>query len=185
MDSTFVILGICFFFTLLYAKLYKPKQTEYSPIQEKYPQPLMPSTDHSVTEIPVVQTLQWDTPKQAYHATRVTCDEMGLSVGEKNIICACIYQESQFNNEAVGRNRNSKGEVTSTDWGLVQINDYFNIGTGKPFPTVKYVLDNPEACVRWMIAQYRAGHLYLWSSYKFGAYKKWLEPNSPMWGLSA
>jgi hypothetical protein len=36
-------------------------------------------------------------------------------------------------------------------------NDYYNIGTGKPFPSVSYVLNYPEACVR-RICQYYKQH---------------------------
>jgi hypothetical protein len=125
----------------------------------------------------------FDTQKHAYHSVRVLCDEAGLSVDEKNLICACIYQESQFLNCAKGQNRNKQGQVTSTDYGICQINDYWNIGKGKPFPSVQYVVDNPQKCVEWMIKMYQQGLLKLWCSYTGGGYKQWLKTNSPMWRL--
>lgn len=147
----------------------------------------VPSTDHSITEIPIVpeapelpveEVLSFLTPKEAFHATRVLCDKAGLTFYEKNVICACIYQESQFKNEAVGKNS------TSTDWGIVQVNDYWHIGKGRTFPSKAYVLDNPDKMVQWMIDMYKIGHLKLWVSYTSGAYKKWLVDNSAMWKLS-
>ena len=136
-----------------------------------------------VIEPPVAPSkLLWDTPKQAYHSVRVICDEMGLVLIEKNTLCACIYQESRFLNTAVGKNKNS------TDWGIVQVNDTkgWHIGTGLQFPSVQYVLENPEKCVRWMIRTYKStGTLTPWASYTSGAYKQWLLPASPMWKLKS
>lgn len=119
---------------------------------------------------------KWDTPEGARHSVRVICDEEGLSVKDKNIITACIQQESQFDNGAVGINRNKKGVVLSTDWGIVQVNDTkgWHIGPGLRFPSVQYVIDNPEECVRWMVQMHKQGRLNLWSSFKSGAYKKYL-----------
>lgn len=136
--------------------------------------PITNSTESTPVEPP---TLLWDTPQHAFHSVRVICDEMRLSYDEKNLICACIYQESEFKNWAIGRNG------TSTDWGLTQINDYWHIGKNKTFPSIEYVVNNPEACVCWMIKMYKAGQLKLWVSYSSGAYKKWLSTDSKMWKL--
>lgn len=133
---------------------------------------------------PDVLVEDWTQPSNAYHNVRVLCDLAGLTVQEKNIICACIYQESQFENTAMCRNRNSGGVVTSTDWGICQINDYFHIGEKKDFPSVQYVLANPETVVNWMIQQYREGNLDMWVSYTSGAYLYWLQSYSPMWKLA-
>lgn len=135
---------------------------------------LVPKPENS----PVAETLLWNTPQHAFHSTRVVCDEIGLSYPQKNILCACVFQESRFSNKAVGKNAHS------TDWGIVQINDHFNIGVGKPFPSVEYVLEHPEECVRWMARIYKnTGALQPWSSFTSGAYTQWLVPTSPMWGL--
>lgn len=165
----------------------------------------VPSTDHTITEVPitpseppktvptspvlppVVETLVFDTPKQAYHSTRVICDEIGLTLEQKNTLCACVYQESGFlTNPKPNQNIDKKtGKVWSTDYGIVQINDYWHIGKGKSFPSVQYVLDNPEKCIRWMAGIYKnTGNLNPWSSYASGAYKKHLSPGSKMWTLS-
>lgn len=153
-------------------------QTPAAPKQPVQPVTPPESTLPPPNPVPPPQGLLWATPRQAWHSVRVLCDELGLGYQEKNLICACIFQESRFSNKAVGKNPGS------TDWGIVQVNDYYNIGAGKAFSSVGYVLIHPETCVRWMISMYRAGKLNLWSSYKTGAYKQWLRPNSPMWALS-
>jgi Transglycosylase SLT domain len=120
---------------------------------------------------------QWDTTLHARHSTRVICDEEGLTWDEKNIITACIMQESQFNPRAIGR-INSDG---TQDFGLCQYNNGMNrhgvpywIGKGAAFESVDEVLDDPEKNVRIMIATMKAGHIGWWASYSTGAYRKWL-----------
>lgn len=116
----------------------------------------------------------WDDFLTSRHSVRVICDEEGLTLDSKNIICACIQQESNFNNKTVNRNKNSKGDITSSDWGICQINDYYQIGVGKPFSSVDEVTANPDKAVRFMITMMKAGKLHLWVSYSSGAYKKYL-----------
>jgi len=153
----------------------------------------MPSTDNTVTEVPITspapqnatqdETLLWDTPQHAYHATRVTCDNLGLSVAEKNLICACIFQESRFDNNAKCFNRDKGGKIWSTDWGICQINDWFHVGPHKEFPSTNYIVNNPDKAVEWMIDMYKKGQLKQWVSYSSGAYRTWLDPSSSMWLL--
>jgi hypothetical protein len=132
----------------------------------------------------------WDTAKHAFHNTRVIADQCGLSLEQKDILCQCIYQESTFlNYRAPGvpttcHNKDKNGVVWSTDWGICQVNDWFHIGTGKDFPSVDYVMANPDVVVRWMaMILKRTGALQPWSSYASGAYKKWAVPSSPLWVL--
>lgn len=152
------------------------------------PEPVLPTT---------APILTWGTQKEAYHSTRVVCDEMGLPLQKtvlvngrwyfpKDIICACIYQESRFLNTAVGKNKDKNGNLLSTDWGLVQVNDTpgWHIGPGLRYSSVQDVLDNPERGVRWMVNEYkRTGKLAPWTSYTSRAYEKHLVPTSPMWAL--
>lgn len=122
----------------------------------------------------------FSTPKAAWHSVRVICDRYQLTLGQKDIVCACIYQESRFQNTAVGKNK------SSTDWGIVQVNDTpgWHIGPGLQFPSVQYVIDNPEKAVKWMVSVISSsGELQPWASYTSGVYKRWLVPNSPMWAL--
>lgn len=132
----------------------------------------------------------WDTPKHNYHNVRVLCDKAGLSLTEKNLLCSVVYQESEFYNyypsgkPVENLNLNKDGSLSSTDWGLLEINDFFHIGVGKDFPSVDFVLKNPEKVVLWFIGMYRHGNLYQWSSYKLGLNRQWLSPSSPMWKLA-
>lgn len=142
-----------------------------------------------MTEIPAIDPIDtlnpdWTLPKDAYHNVRVLCDLAGLTFEEKNLICACIFQESRFNNAAICRNKNALGVVTSSDWGLVQVNDHYHIGPKLDFPSVEYVLANPDVAVNWMIAMYKHNLLSMWVSYSSGAYRQWLATSSPMWALS-
>lgn len=131
--------------------------------------------------------LSYDTPKQAWHAVRVTCDSAGMTLAEKNELCACIYQESGFHKDAVGK-MNSNGTI---DYGICQFNNGKNksgdalwIGPGAAFSSIQEVLGNPQKCVDVMVSEFKAGHKNYWASYSTGAYKKWLDPNSPMWILA-
>lgn len=150
-------------------------------------EPLPEAANASVSPVlpptAALSPLEFSTPKNAFHSVRVICDEQGLTLDEKNLICACIYQESEFWNTAKCKNKNKAGVVTSTDWGICQVNDYFHIGKGKDFESVQFILNNPDRVVKWMINQYKAGNLGMWVSYSSGAYKRWLSPSSPMWGL--
>lgn len=119
--------------------------------------------------------LAWNSSIDANkHNVRVLCDLAGLTYADKQIVCACVEIESNFQshylsgpniNEPVKHQNIVNGKVASTDWGIVQINDYWNIGPGKPFSSVQYVLANPQACVNFMIQMYKAGQIRLWSSY--------------------
>ena len=136
----------------------------------------------------IMENLLWFNQKQSYHSVRVLCDQAGLNVNEKNIICACIYQESEFWNykpdgTPVKHQNIVKGKVASTDWGIVQCNDFYHIGKGKEFSTVQYVMEHPTEMVKWIISMYKAGCLKQWCSYSSGAYIQWLKTDSPMWNL--
>lgn len=139
----------------------------------------------AVSVPPQAPVLDWQTQKGAYHAVRVTCDNLDLSLGAKNLICACIFQESRFLNSAKNENKNEAGQIMSTDWGICQVNDWYHIGPGKDFASVEYVLANPDKVVEWMISMYQHGQLKQWVSYSSGAYEQWLAPNSPMWTLAS
>lgn len=117
--------------------------------------------------------LKWLYPSDARHSVRVLCDEAGLSTKDKNLISQVVHAESNYNNEAKCENKDKNGNILSVDWGICQINDYWHIGKGKTFPSVRYVLDNPEEVVKWMIKMFKAGKLKLWVAYSSGAYKNY------------
>jgi|CXWL01.1.fsa_nt_gi hypothetical protein len=147
--------------------------------------PITNPTETKTTEPPA---LLWDTPKQAFHSTRVLCDIHELTYDQKNIVCACIFRESEFNNNAIGRNKDPKtGKVWSTDWGIVQVNDTkgWHIGKGLRFSSVEDVLANPEKGVLWMIEEMKTtGRLQPWSSYTTKTYTQFLPKTSRMWNLA-
>jgi hypothetical protein len=179
-------------FMRLIASLFGWRDVDDDVIEPPIP-PVVPVVEPPAPEPPPPPKYLWNTAKNAYHSTRVIADEMGLTYTQKNILCACIYQESRFLNTAVGYNRNKDGKIISTDLGgseeeklgMIQVNDFWHIGPGKTFPSEKYVVDNPEKMVRWMISMYKIGKLNLWVSYSSGAYKQWLTPASPMWKLAS
>lgn len=125
---------------------------------------------------PVVPKYLWDTQEHAIHSVRVICDEQDLSWENKALICACIMQESQFYNTAVNHNRNKLGQITSTDWGICQINDTptWHIGPKLAFSSVADVVGNPDKAVRFMISMFKTGHLNAWVSYSSSEYEKYL-----------
>ncbi|HEX3861307.1 MAG TPA: hypothetical protein VHY35_06395 [Stellaceae bacterium] len=122
----------------------------------------------------------WVSGPVARHNVRAICDLEGLTLAQKEDVTACVYVESQFTLNATHLNY-AVDEVTghrylaSTDYGIVQVNDYWHIGPGKDFPSAEYVLNNPEACVRWMCRYYKIhGNLNAWVSWTSGAYKAYL-----------
>lgn len=143
-----------------------------APLPPKPTEPMPPRDIEHTSEL----YPDWDTPKRARHNVRAICDQEGLTLKQKDILTACVANESGFLvNPKPNQNKDKTGKVWSTDYGIVQVNDYFNIGKGKPFPSVKYVLENPEACVRWMARYYKkTGNLNLWASYTSGIYKRYL-----------
>lgn len=117
-----------------------------------------------------VPKYDWSTLSLAKHSVRLICDEEGLSVADKNDLCATVGAESGWKPTALGR-PNANG---TRDWGICQINDGLWIGAGKTFPTTAYVLANPEKCIRWMCTQWKAGHRNWWMGFTSGNYKSYL-----------
>lgn len=120
----------------------------------------------------VGSVMLWDTPAHIRRNVRVMCDEAGLSYSLKNTICAIIKQESNWNPKA----KNIYNSNGTKDYGLLQINDHkgYWIGEGLYFSSVDEVLNNPEKSVRFVIGMASRNKLHFWSSFKFGAYRKWL-----------
>ncbi len=154
-------------------------------------QPSLPPTPsvepvQPVQEAPANEALSWNTAEGVKHSIRVMCDEADLTyshqydpnISDKNILCACLQQESNFNPKAVGK-LNKDG---TQDFGLGQFNNGKNpktgqaywIGPGADFANVEEVLNDPEKNVRIMIREFKAGNLRYWSSFTTGAYKQWL-----------
>lgn len=111
----------------------------------------------------------WDTPANCRHNVRVIADLEGLTTQQKIDLSSTVHCESNYNPSCVHPNI-VNGAVSSTDYGICQINDYWHIGPGKDFPSSQYVLQNPEACVRWMARQFKAGNARAWVCYLKGMY---------------
>lgn len=115
------------------------------------------------------ETLKWSNPVDVRHSIRVICDEQGLSVSDKNLICAVIQAESGFDVHAIHKNNNG-----STDYGLVQMNDKYWIGNGKYFKDINEVYADPKKSVLFIIDSFKQGRLDRWYAYTNGSYKKYL-----------
>src|SRR3990167_1581537 len=125
---------------------------------------------------PVVEEppkLKWKFPSDARHSVRVLCDELGLTVAEKNLICQVIQCESGFRTDAKNENKDKNGKILSTDWGICQMNDHWYIGKNRPIATIREAIENPEKCVRIMIKRYKEGGLRDWVCYLKGMYKNY------------
>jgi hypothetical protein len=138
--------------------LKKKDMPPYKPIEEVIP----PIINQSIYD--------WSNTGASRHSVRVICDDEGLSIIEKNELCATIGGESNWNPKAVGK-PNFDG---SRDYGIIQLNDHYWIGKDKLFPDVDYVLNNPEKCVRWMCKQWKLGNKNWWYAYKNKSYLKYL-----------
>lgn len=121
--------------------------------------------------------LPWTTPENCHHNVRVVCDLEGLTYNQKQILTACVRQESDFVTTATHNNTNN-----TIDYGICQYNDGLNqhgvpywIGEGATFPNPAYVINNPLDCVQVMCRYLKAtGNLNPWVSYASGEYKQWL-----------
>ena len=101
---------------------------------------------------------------------RKICKEEGLGLEQTDTLVATIGGESQYVLNAKCLNKNSKGVVVSTDWGLCQWNDYWH---GKEISPEEAV-NNPEKAVRLMCAYWKRDQRNLWIAWKNGSYKKYL-----------
>lgn len=126
-------------------------------------EPVKTDSMEPTTENPDV-LVEWVGEENCRHNVRVLCDFEGLPFAEKNALSQTIHCESNYNPACV--HPNMVGDtVASTDFGICAINDFYHIGPGKDFPNSQFVLDNPEACVRWMCKQWLAGNGKLWVCY--------------------
>ncbi len=148
-----------------------PKSTQ------EMPKPTQPEPNLPISEPPIPPKYIWSNQKDCRHSCRMIMDEENISWADKDLLCACIMQESEFNPRAIGR-VNSNG---TQDWGLAQFNNGKNkqgvpywIGEGAAFKDVDEVLSNPEKNVRILIREFKNGNLKYWSSYSTKAYLKWM-----------
>ena len=129
----------------------------------------------------------FDTIQNSQHSVREICDAEGLNLYEKSVIYACIEQESNFENynksgtPMIHENLAKDGKtLESTDWGICQINDTkgWYIGPAPlPFPSVDFLMANPDKAVAFMCRMAIEGELGKWVSYSSGAYEKFMPVN--------
>lgn len=125
------------------------------------------------TNVNTVDTLvAWTGPENCRHNVRVLCDLEGLNEKQKEDLSATVHCESNYNPACIHPNV-VNGKVSSTDYGIAQINDYWHIGEGKDFPSSEYILQNPEAVIRWMCKQWLAGYGRAWVCYNKGMYNSY------------
>lgn len=165
MKTALRALGVALQFYANKPKPMQPEQPIDTPPAVVVPSPTPPIASPDTLE-------PWTDPISCRHNVRVICDQEGLTVKQKNDLSATVHCESNYNPACIHPNLVS-GKVTSTDYGICQINDYYHIGPGKDFPSVQDVLDNPEACVRWMARQWKRGNGKLWVCYSKGLYRSY------------
>lgn len=133
------------------------------------PEPMPPPQQPIPVPVPAAPKYLWDTKANIRHSIRLICDELELTLIEKNIICAVIQAESGFNLKVERYNTDARKSI---DYGLCQYNSYWYISGG--LITKDQALNDPEFCVRLMTRRYRLGFLKDWVAYSTGLYKKYL-----------
>jgi hypothetical protein len=137
-----------------------PQEPKIEPTEEPTPTPI---------STPPMPKYLWGTPPEVRHSIRVICDEEGLTVEQKNTLCATIQCESGFKLDA--RNDNIKdGKVTSTDWGLCQWNSHYHAKEITPDEAVH----NPEKAVRLMCHYWKRDQRKLWVCYLKNMYQQYM-----------
>ena len=138
------------------------------PVVEAETQPVPPPVVPPV----VAPKYEWSTPEKVRKSFRMICDEEGMTVEQKNLMCQVIHCESGFNPQCVHPNL-VDGKVSSVDYSTFQINSYWHIGKGKDFPSVEYVMTHQEEVARWMCKMVKAGKLNLWVCFSGGFFKNY------------
>ncbi len=176
----------------LLAALKSPTNYSTMPNPQNAPPPIVPQQTTTEPPTPVTPApaqvpsqpagLLWNTIENARHSLRVICDDEGLSVDDKNTLCATVAEESGFMSYYLSgpkkgmpvRRENflKDGTLWSTDWGICQWNDHYHATEITP----REALDNPEKAIRLMCSYWKRGEASKrqWVAYKTGAYQKHL-----------
>lgn len=176
--------------------IWKALTTKPIPVDVIVPTSVIPSQTPPITPPapPLSSEYIFDTPQNTEHSVRLLCDAEALTWDQKNELAGTIWGESRFKNfkedgtPVINLNYEEHTDGTfildaegnkilsSTDYGLCQINDHYHIGAGKDFPSVDYVMQNPRKVVEWMIKMYKAGKIDLWDAHLNGSYKEYVPP---------
>lgn len=179
MAGIIVIFGTGVAFMFRKNGIYNPEMPSTDNLDEVPAPPFVPASPPEALVRPVepvlapeapILPLLWDTPQNARHSVRVIADSEGLTFEQKNTMCATIGGESGWITTATNKNKNSKGVITSTDWGICQWNDRYH-GTEI---TPDEAVHNPEKAVRLMCQYWKRGQRNLWMAYVNNSYKRFL-----------
>ena len=122
-------------------------------------------------------TWLWDTKDHIRRNVRVMCDNAGMSIPDKNEMCATIHGESSWDIHAICHNYTTKHGVkvlASTDNGLCQWNDYWHSKEITPHEAQ----NDPHKSVSLMIQYWLGGQKDAWVAHKTGYYKQFLSIES-------
>ena len=100
-------------------------------------------------------------PETIQDMVRRICKEEELTPEMSERLFKTIKCESDFNPKAIHKNTNG-----TTDYGIIQANDKWYIGPGKPIPNIDTALNNPQFCVRVMARAFKQGNARHWVCYK-------------------
>ena len=148
--------------------IFFPKKKTIVPENVPEPAPLIPLAPDADPPLP---EYLWNTPSEVRHSVRLICDEEGLTVKQKNDLCATVECESSgFNTKAVHENRSkTNGALLSTDWGLCQWNDLWHWKKAQDI-SPDDALNNPEKALRLMCKFWKLGLANSWVCYSAGLY---------------
>ena len=126
---------------------------------------------------PVIHSIAWCggdlTERQAMFSLAQTVAKnmiLGSEITEEFL--ATIWGESGFNQWCENQNKNSKGEVVSTDFGIAQLNDYWYL---KPLGmTGEEAIADPQRCLTVMATAFKNGRADDWCAHKNGGYLKFM-----------
>ena len=110
--------------------------------------------------------------KEACKMAKRVCEEEGLPDWMKRELLGTIAGESKYNVFCINRNRDARGNVSTTDFGISQLNDFFYLRAHNM--TGDEALNNPEKCVRIMCQAFKAGRAKDWIAWRNHNWEKHL-----------
>ena len=102
---------------------------------------------------------------------------IGFTPQQEEDLVATIWGESGFNPYCIHKNI-VNGKVSSTDFSIAQINDWFHVIKYHDFSSVGYITSHPEECLQWMAKTFQ-NTPDVWDAHKNGGYKHYLNNFNP------
>ena len=147
----------------------KQQPAPIPPVPPQPPEPIIPPPAPTQPPVPVPSAYSWGNPEVARHSVRLIADEIGLTLDQKNLLCQVIACESGFNIHAINENKDTNGNITSTDNGICQWNSFFH---GKEI-SPDQAMNDPEKAVRLMCNYVKQGLLRQCVCFSSKKYKKY------------